>query len=262
MSELSREELYDFLEAKHDEYNRPGFIQTDPIQIPHRFSKKEDIEISAFLTSAIAWGKRGMIIRSADTMLKAMGNNPHEFVLNYSEDDRLRAERVGHRTFKSEDFDFFIRALQNIYIRYGGLQKVFSDAFKEKRNMFDAIQGFRKIFLQAEHAPRSEKHIANPAKNSAAKRLNMFLMWMVRNDNRGVHFGLWNKIPSSDLIIPMDVHCGNTARALGLLSRKQNDRKAAEQLTHILKTFDSKDPVKYDFALFGAGVFEGFGKHL
>jgi uncharacterized protein (TIGR02757 family) len=260
MSELSREELYDFLEAKYNAYNCPDFIQTDPIQIPHQFSKTEDIEITAFLTAAIAWGKRSMIIRSADKMIEAMGNNPHEFVLNYSKADQYRSERVGHRTFKPEDFDFFIRALQNIYTNYGGLQNVFSKAFEKEQSVFGAIQEFRKIFMQTEHVLRSEKHIANPAKNSAAKRLNMFLMWMIRNDNRGVHFGLWNDIPASDLIIPMDVHCGNTARTLGLISRKQNDRKAAEQLTHELKKFDAEDPVKYDFALFGAGVFEGFGK--
>lgn len=260
MSELSREELYDFLEAKHNQYNRPDYIQSDPIQIPHRFSKTKDIEIAAFLTAAIAWGKRSLIIRSAEKMLDAMGNNPYEFVVNYSENDKARAERVGHRTFKPEDFDFFMRALQNINRNYGGLQKVFSDGFQKEQSAFGAIQHFRSVFVQTEHSARSEKHIANPAKNSAAKRINMFLMWMVRNDNRDVHFGLWDAIPVSDLIIPMDIHCGNTARTLGLLSRKQNDRKAAEQLTQTLKTFDAKDPVKYDFALFGAGVFEGFGK--
>lgn len=257
---LTREELYDFLEAKHAQYNRPDFVQSDPIQIPHSYSKAEDIEISGFLTASIAWGNRKMIIRSARKMTEAMGDSPHEFVMNYSEEDKTRISGVGHRTFKPEDFDFFLRSLQMIYRRKGGLRAIFIEAFKETGSVFDAIAHFREVFLQSQHALRSEKHLANPQKNSAAKRINMFLMWMVRRDKRGVHFGLWDEIPPSALIIPMDVHCGNTARTLGLLSRKQNDRKAAEELTQELKTFDPNDPVKYDFALFGAGVFEGFGR--
>ena len=259
-SMLSKQEINDFLEAKHDQYNRPSFIETDPIQIPHNFSKTEDIEIMAFLTASIAWGKRKMIIRNANNMAEVMWNNPHEFVMNYSEKDRVRADRVGHRTFKPADFDFFMRALKYIYNKHGGLQSVFTEGFKKEHSVFTAIQYFRDIFMNADHEQRSEKHIANPIKKSAAKRINMFLMWMVRKDKRGVHFGLWDNIPMSELIIPMDVHCGNTARALGLITRKQNDLKAAEQLTAELKMFDPNDPVKYDFALFGSGVFEDFGK--
>ncbi len=258
---LNKEELYEFLEAKYNQYNKPVFIETDPIQIPHSYHKTEDIEISAFLTASIAWGKRKMIIRNSLRMLEAMGENPYEFILNYSEEkDYKRITEVKHRTFKPEDFNFFLIALRNIYQNHGGLEKVFTEGFKKTNSVFGAINHFRTIFMQTPHAQRSEKHVANPLKNSAAKRINMFLMWLVRNDKRGVHFGLWNGIPSSELIIPMDVHCGNTARALGLLQRKQNDRKAAEELTQMLKKFDHNDPVKYDFALFGAGVFEGFGK--
>ncbi len=255
---LSKAELHDFLETKYNQYNNPDFIKTDPIQIPHAFAKQSDIEISAFITATIAWGKREMIIRNANKITQAMGNSPYEFTVNYSDNDFKYIANTGHRTFKPEDLHFFLKALQDIYLNHGGLQKIFYQGFQETQNIFDTITLFRDIFLETPHQQRSEKHIANPKKNSAAKRINMFLMWMVRNDKRGVHFGLWDKIPTSALIIPMDVHCGNTARMLNLITRKQNDRKSATQLTENLKEFDPNDPVKYDFALFGTGIFENF----
>ncbi len=257
---LSKQELRTFLDEKHDAYNRPDFIKSDPIQIPHQFSKKEDIEIAGFLTSSIAWGKRSMIINNAQKMMSALHHNPHEFIINAEQDAIKQLPEVGHRTFKPVDFRFFIQSLQHIYRQHGGLEAVFSKALKDKGNMFEAISYFRKIFYELPHEQRTEKHIANTDKNSAAKRINLFLMWMVRKDKRGVHFGIWDKISTSELLIPLDVHSGNTARALGLLERKQNDRKAVEELTGNLKEFDHRDPVKYDFALFGAGVFEKFGK--
>lgn len=255
---LNYTELKDFLDEKYDLYNQPSFIETDPIQIPHKFTKKEDIEIAGFLTSIIAWGKRNMIIKNAENMMSALQNNPYEFILNATNKDIDNIIKVGHRTFNPIDFKYFTKSLQNIYKNYGGLEHIFKKGYELNKNIFDAISYFRKIFLELPHEYRTEKHLANPDKNSAAKRINLFLMWMVRKDKRKVHFGIWNKIPVSELMIPLDIHSGNTARALSLLSRKQNDKKAVEELTGNLKKFDPQDPVKYDFALFGAGVFEGF----
>ncbi len=250
-------DLKEFLEEKYNLYNRPSFIESDPIQIPHQFTKKEDIEISAFLTSTIAWGKRSMIIKNAEKMTAFMQNNPYEFLLN-EKINLSDVQKIGHRTFKPEDFLFFLKSLKNIYLKYGGLEEIFTKGYEIDNSVFSTIHYFRTIFFELQHEQRTEKHIANVVKDSAAKRINLFLMWMIRKDNRGVHFGIWNKIPVSKLMIPLDVHSGNTARALGLLGRKQNDKKAVKELTEKLKEFDSDDPVKYDFALFGAGVFEGF----
>lgn len=257
---LSRQELQDFLDSKFRQYNTPAFIANDPIQIPHRFGRKEDIEISAFLSSAIAWGKREMIIRSASRMMNLIRNTPYQFIMQAKEADLSICANFVHRTFQAVDFVYFLKALQNIYCRHGGLSQVFKDGFQKQREIKSALIHFREIFFELEHPQRSRKHISDVRKNSAAKRLNMFLMWMVRQDSSGVHFGLWDFIPKSELIIPLDVHCGRTARELGLLKRKQNDFKAALELTSELKKFCPEDPVKYDFALFGTGVFEGFGK--
>ncbi len=257
---MTQTELKEFLDIKYELYNTPKFIESDPIQIPHKFTKKEDIEIAAFLSSEIAWGKRVMIIRNANKLMQILNNNPHEFILNATTSDFDKAFKGGHRTFKGEDFKFFMQSLQNIYRNYGGLEEVFNTGYFKDNTIFSAISHFRNVFFELEHLQRTEKHIANVNKKSAAKRINMFLMWMVRNDKRGVHFGLWNKIPASALKIPLDVHSGNTARALKLLTRTQNDWKAVTELTSNLSKFDANDPVKYDFALFGLGVFEGFGR--
>ncbi len=257
---LNKTELETFLNEKYDLYSRPSFIESDPIQIPHQYTKKEDIETSAFLTSTIAWGKRSMIIKNAESMMQVLQNNPFEFIINGSDKDFKNLAFKGHRTFKPVDFYFFLKSLKNIYKNHSGLENVFTEGFNKERTVFSAIKYFREIFFELPHEQRTEKHIANVLKNSAAKRINMFLMWMVRNNKRGVHFGIWKDIPAEKLIMPVDIHSGNTARALGLLTRKQNDRKAAEELTDNLKEFDKTDPVKYDFALFGTGIFEGFGK--
>ncbi len=255
-------ELKEFLDEKYDLYNRPEFIETDPIQIPHRFTRKEDIEISAFLASTIAWGKRSMIIKNAERMMAAMQHQPYDFIINSDYKDFETVENSGHRTFKPVDFKYFLKSLKNIYTNRGGLENIFCEGYEKNKSVFSGISYFREIFFELPHEKRTEKHIANIEKNSAAKRINMFLMWMVRKDKRGVHFGIWNKIPVSDLIIPLDVHSGNTARALKLLTRKQNDKKSAAELTESLKQFDPADPVKYDFALFGLGVFENFIRNL
>lgn len=268
---LKREELKEFLEEKYNRYNRLDFIDSDPVSIPHQFSKKEDIEIAGFLAATIAWGQRVTIINNANKLMKLMDNSPYDFVMNAKEKDFRRFENFKHRTFNGIDAAFFIKSLQNIYKRHGGLQKAFlfgSDSFdqEQKINIQASITHFRSVFFSIPYPVRTGKHVSNPSENSSAKRLCMYLRWMVRNDKRGVDFGLWynagrkkNMLPATALLMcPLDVHTGNVARKLGLLRRTQNDWKAVEELTNNLKKFDPIDPVKYDFALFGLGVFEKF----
>lgn len=248
-----------FLEEKFKEYNNKNFITTDPISIPHRFTNKEDIEIAGFFAASIAWGGRKAIINSANKLMDIMGNSPFDFVMNANQKQIDNINIFVHRTFNSVDCKFFVFALRNIYNNYGGLENLFS--FSKKNNYWDAftaISNFGDKFFEIPHPERTVKHIANPLRGSAAKRINMYLRWMVRNDANGVDFGLWNKIPTSKLICPLDVHSGRISRKLGLLNRKSNDWKAAIELTNNLITFDAEDPVKYDFALFGLGVFEKF----
>jgi uncharacterized protein (TIGR02757 family) len=249
---MNTAELKEYLDFKTEQYNTPLFIESDPIQLPHRFSKKEDIEIIAFLVSTIAWGKRQMIIKNGERLIDIMGGQPHEFILNYTSNEPIE---FVHRTFNSTDLDFFFRSLQNIYKNHGGLENVFT-SHPDYHGAQGRIINFRNTFLSTEHEQRSEKHISNPAKNSAAKRINMFLRWMVRNDNCGVDFGIWNSIPEAELCIPLDVHTARMATELGILTRKQNDWKALEEIMFVLRKLDPKDPSKYDFALFGIGVFE------
>jgi len=256
LNHLSITELREFLEAKYLQYNTPSFIYSDPVSIPHLFSSAEDIEISAFLTATISWGFRKSILANATILIKMMDMSPSRFIRSFTSTDLEPFRRFNHRTFNGEDCIFFLRSLQNIYVNYGGLEKCFvnnqADCIKPR------IAAFRKIFLGLPHQPRQEKHIADPYKGSSCKRLNMFLRWMVRDDGRGVDFGLWKSISPSELICPLDIHSGNVARKLGLLKRKSNDWKAAEELTAALGKFDANDPVKYDYSLFGPGVFEKF----
>ncbi len=252
-------ELKEFLDEKVGKYNHPDFIESDPIQIPHRFLLKEDIEIVAFLTATMAWGNRKMIINKATDLMNRMGNSPYDFVMNYSENQFDKIESFKHRTINSVDLHFYLRSLQNIYINHNGLENSFRFEPDEPES-FKAIERFRKIFVGIPHEIRSQKHLSSPANGSAAKRLNMFLRWMVRSDKQGVDFGIWKNISSSQLVCPLDVHSGNVARNLGILTRKQNDWKAVSELNAELKKFDPNDPVKYDFALFGLGVFENFSK--
>lgn len=250
-------DLKSFLEEKVEQYNHIKFIDTDPIQIPHRFSQKEDIEIAGFLTATIAWGNRKSIIKNANRIIEFMDNSPYDFVLNHTNKDLLKINGNIHRTFNSVDLQFFIKSLKNIYINYGGLENVFA-ARQQEKNTFYLIERFRNIFFELQHFNRTQKHISNPVKNSSAKRINMFLRWMVRKDNKGVDLGIWNTISPSQLVCPLDVHSGNVARKLDLIQRKQNDWKAVSELMDNLSLFDSEDPVKYDFALFGLGAFEDF----
>jgi uncharacterized protein (TIGR02757 family) len=250
-------ELKTFLDSKVELYNSPAFIEDDPISIPHQFSKKEDIEISGFLAASIAWGQRKTILKNANQLIQWMDKDPFNFVLNFSDKDLVPFRAFVHRTFNGIDCEHFLWSLKNIYQNHGGLEGAFcNDLGTESENVKEAIVNFRKIFFEMENPARTEKHIANPARKSAAKRINMFLRWMVRKDSNGVDFGIWQKIAPSQLICPLDVHSGNIARKLGLLQRKNNDWQAAEVVTANLKKFDPVDPVKYDFALFGMGVAE------
>ncbi|MFB9271685.1 TIGR02757 family protein [Lutibacter litoralis] len=250
-------ELKEFLEEKVLEYNQPKFIDSDPIQIPHQFTIKEDIEISALLTATIAWGNRKMIIKNSKKMMEIMGNSPYDFVMNYKPHHLDNFEGFVHRTFNSTDASYFMKALQHIYKNHNGLESVFSN-YSTKKSTQPAIHKLKELFFEIPHAERTKKHISDPLKGSAAKRINMFLRWMIRNDTAGVDFGIWNTISPSILSCPLDVHSGNVARKLGLLIRKQNDAKALNELDTSLRKMDKNDPVKYDFALFGLGVFENF----
>ncbi len=243
------------LDEKFDLYNRPSFIESDPIQIPHRFTKAEDIEISAFLSATIAWGNRKMIVRNAKNLISIIDNKPYDFVMNSTSFDLDRIANFKHRTFNGEDLAFYLKSLQNIYKNHNGLRGIIENDFVDVKTSFAKL---REIFFSIEHPERTGKHLPNVLKKSAAKRLNMFLMWMVRKDNRNVHFGLWDKIPTKALKLPLDVHTANVGRKLGLLTRKQNDWQAVEEITSSLSKFDPNDPVKYDFALFGLGIFEKF----
>ncbi|WP_299135379.1 TIGR02757 family protein [uncultured Tenacibaculum sp.] len=254
---MKKQELKEFLDEKVIKYNTFNFIESDPIQIPHLFTQKEDIEIAGFLAATIAWGNRKMIIKNAHRMMDLLGNSPYDFVMNHSEDDLVSFDGFVHRTFNSDDFTFFIQSLKNIYINHNGLEHVLKPTFNQD-NYQTAIHNFKKVFFEIPYQTRTLKHVSDPLKNSASKRINMFLRWMVRNDNSGVDFGIWKSHLSQNLHCPLDVHSGNVARKLGLLTRKQNDWKALIELDDTLRLFDPKDPVKYDFALFGLGVFEKF----
>jgi len=254
---MTQSELKEFLGEKVELYNRPDFIATDPIQIPHSFSVKEDIEISAFLAATIAWGNRKMIINNAKKLMNILGNSPFDFVMNHSEENLESLHSFVHRTFNGQDAVTFIKALQNIYQNHNGLESVFNQ-YQNQKDQTESISNFKKVFFEIPHQQRTTKHISDPLNNSAAKRLNMMLRWLSRQDNKGVDLGIWKAINPAHLSCPLDVHSGNVARKLGLLTRKQNDAKALAELDSNLRKLDANDPVKYDFALFGLGVFEGF----
>ncbi len=254
---MNHNELKDFLEHKYQQFNTPVFIASDPIAIPHMFNKQEDIEISAFLSVTIAWGQRPVIIKNAKKLMQRMDFQPYEFCINATKKEMEQLQNFKHRTFNGDDCRHFILSLKNIYQQYGTMENLFTELTREQ-DIKNAIVEFRNIFLSISHPKRMEKHIANPGKGSSAKRINMFLRWMVRKDHLGVDFGLWKSISPSWLYCPLDVHSGNVARSLGILSRKQNDWKAVEELTANLRKLDVADPVKYDYALFGLGVFEKF----
>ena len=254
---MNTQEIFKFLDEKAEEFNHVNFIEFDPISIPHQFSLKQDIEISAFFAATIAWGNRKSIINSAQKMMNFMGNSPYDFVMNCTEKDFKKLEnKAVHRTFSGEDFKQFILNLKSIYTEFESLEQLFL-LEKNEENYYHSIERFRTRFL-VKHFHRSQKHVSSPYKNSASKRLIMFLRWMVRDDKKGVDFGIWKNLEQKYLSIPLDVHTANISRKLGILNRKQNDWKAVEELDQIIRKYNEKDPAIYDFALFGLGVSKEF----
>ena len=253
---LSDNELKEFLDSKYLQYNQKKFIESDPIQVPHNFTLKKDIEISSFLTATIAWGQRKTIIKNSFKMMNLLDNSPYDYIINSTEKE-IDKLNIKHRTFNEIDFRYFIKRLKYIYKEYGNLENIFFENVKNN-TLHNSIHNFKSLFFKNNFPLRTTKHISDPYKGSACKRINMFLRWMVRKDSNGVDFGIWNKIPPSYLSCPLDVHSGRVARKLGILNRTQNDHKAVLELDKKLRILDSNDPVKYDFSLFGLGVFEGF----
>ena len=248
--------LREFLEEEVQRYNNPDFIAMDPVQIPHMYSKKEDREIAGFLTAIISWGNRTSILNSGRRMMNLMENSPYDFIINHRSRDLEKMNGFVHRTFNGDDLLTFISALKNLYQNKNGLEGVFTN-YQTDVSLQPAIHELKKEFFNVPHLHRTRKHLPDPYKGSAAKRINMFLRWMIRKDNAGVDFGLWSGIPPSILSCPIDIHSGNVARKLGLLHRTQSDAKAVTELDLSLRKLDPMDPVKYDFALFGLGVNEG-----
>jgi uncharacterized protein (TIGR02757 family) len=248
---MKKEDLFDFLEEKAKLFEQKDFIENDPISIPHQFSRKEDIEIIAFIVATISWGNRKSIITNGNKLVEIMGESPYDFTMSGS-NKQLQKIKFVHRTFNDLDLLQFILSLKKIYEK-GGLEK----SFKGKKAL-ERIINFRKEFTSHFVENRTMKHVSDPSSNSSAKRLNMFLRWMVRSDKRKVDFGIWKSISPSELMLPLDVHTGNVGRKLGLLKREQNDWRAVQEITESLRKFDKKDPIKYDFALFGLGAVEKF----
>jgi uncharacterized protein (TIGR02757 family) len=256
---MTFEQQRDTLNYLHDKYNRVEFIENDPISIPHSFDSRLDREISGFLASTIAWGNRKAIVKSARRMMEYMDNCPGDFVREASEREISHLSSYVHRTFNGEDFISFVRALRRIVNTYGSIGGLVEQLYNDSGDMRIVLSRFHREFFMCDHTLHCRKHLSSIDKGAACKRLNMYFRWMVRRDNNGVDFGLWENIPPAALFLPLDVHSGNMGRALGLLSRKQSDWKAVEEITATLRKFDAQDPVKYDFALFGAGI-DGFLK--
>jgi uncharacterized protein (TIGR02757 family) len=249
-----------FLNKKVDEYNQPFFIETDPICIPHMFSKKQDIEIAALFAAVFAWGNRTTIINKSKELLELMDFMPHEFCLHHTSSSLKKLIGFKHRTFNDTDLLYFIEFFRFHYSQHDSLEPAFSKwVSKSDLTIEKGLIGFREYFFSLQHVPsRTMKHISSPLRNSTCKRLNMFLRWMVRKDKQGVDFGIWNKISSAQLVCPIDLHVARVAKRLKLLQRKPIDWIAALELTEHLRSLDKEDPVKYDFALFGLGVMEKF----
>lgn len=248
--------LRDFLENKVKEYNRAEFIKDDPISIPHLFTRKQDIEIAGFFASVFAWGNRTTIINKSKELLEKMQNVPYDFIKDHTAKDLQKLKAFKHRTFNEDDLFYFIESLHQHYLKYDSLEFAFFP--NRDHNAEQGLIHFKNYFFLSDHLKRTEKHISSPLQKSTCKRLNMFLRWMVRNDNNGVDFGLWKNISPSQLICPIDVHVARVAKKMGLLKRKQVDWLAATELTDALRLLDKEDPVKYDFALFNLGVIEKF----
>ena len=247
------------LDDRVEKYNRPNFIPNDPVSIPHRFTKKQDIEISGFFASILAWGQRKTIINNCMKLMNLMDNAPHDFILHHQEQDLTRFSGFKHRTFNDTDLLYFLHFFNWYYSQNKSLETAFTGERNEIKPQKERLIYFHDLVFSLEDAPhRSKKHISTPARKSACKRINMYLRWMVRKDNKGVDFGIWDTMKPADLVCPCDVHVERVARRLGLITRKGMDWQTAEELTDHLRAFDPTDPVKYDYALFGLGVEEKF----
>lgn len=252
----NKAELKSFLDEKVERYNTPNFIPNDPISIPHLFSKQQDIEIMGFFAATLAWGQRVTILNNCKRIIEGMEGNPSEFIINHTESDLKSFQGFVHRTFNETDLLYFITALKHIYTTHKSLEELFIN-----KNIEQGLIDFHNLFFSLDFAPnRTKKHLATPDRKSACKRLNMFLRWMVRKDNKGVDFGIWENISSASLYCPLDVHVHRVATQLGILTRKQADWQATVELTEKLRALDKEDPVKYDFALYGLGIEEKYGK--
>lgn len=252
--------LKEFLDKKVEEYDQPSFIQSDPICIPHGFTTKQDIEIAGFFASIFAWGNRTIIINKSKELMQLMDHAPYDFCLNYNLERSKRLMEFKHRTFNTTDLLYFVELLHHHYAHHDSLETAFTQWMQPGDETIEkALTGFHHYFFSLPDAPlRTRKHIATPEKNSTCKRLNMFLRWMVRDDHKGVDFGIWKKISPAQLICPIDVHVARVAKRFDLITRKQVDWLTALELTSHLKQLDPADPAKYDFALFGLGVVEKF----
>lgn len=255
----THQEFYEWLEEKYAQYNTVDFILNDPISLPHRFQKKQDIEIIGFWVAMLAWGQRKTIINKGLHLLELMDHAPHDFIVNHKETDRKPFLEFKHRTFQPLDSLYFLTFLQEFYREHDSLEEAFLAGMqKDDKDVTNSLTHFHEQFFDHEYAPkRTRKHIASPAKKSTCKRLNMFLRWMVRKDDNGVDFGIWHNIDTRQLCIPLDIHVERIGRKLGLLERKTLDWKAVQELTDQLRTFDANDPAKYDYALFGVSMYEG-----
>ena len=257
-NDMTHEEMFELLESLHDKFNNESFIEADPISVPHSFTRVEDREIAGFLAATIAWGNRRAIVQSAHRMMRYMDNAPYDFVVNASDDEIATLGSYVHRTFNGGDFQDFVRALRHIINQWGSIGGYFESHYEECGDLRKVLSDFRRDFHSADHNPHSEKHLSSIDKGAACKRLFMYLRWMVRRDDHGVDFGLWQRIPMSALYMPLDLHTGRMGRSLGLLTRKQDDWKAVEELTASLRNFSNEDPVRYDYSLFGVGISRMF----
>lgn len=256
---LTPQELKEFLDEKAERFNNPAFIERDPVSIPHQFSRKEDIEIAGFFAAMLAWGQRVTIINKCNELIQLMDNEPYQFVMEHKPRDLNRLSTFRHRTFNPEDAVYFMQSLRNIYQNHGGLENAFSlpAHFVDTE---DALIRFHQIFFSIPHPARTKKHVSTPERKSTCKRLSMYLRWMVRKDKNGVDFGLWNTVLPAQLVCPCDLHVDRVGRKLRLIRRKQTDWLTAVELTNNLRKLDPTDPVRYDFALFGLGIDEGWSR--
>lgn len=257
-SDLSRDELCELLDELHDKYNTPDFIEADPISVPHSFTDPVDREVAGFLAATIAWGNRRAIVQSAHRMMRYMDNAPADFVRNASNEDMAYLASFVHRTFNGVDLQDFVRGLRHIIEGWGSVGGYFEQQYEKTHDVRVVMSDFRKEFFSVDHDKHAEKHLSSIDKGAACKRIAMYMRWFVRRDDRGVDFGQWQRIPMSALYLPLDLHTGRMGRAMGLLTRKQDDWRAVEQITASLREFSAEDPTRYDYSLFGAGITKLF----